>query len=309
MVEKSHCNDIVIPESLRKEYPFRSHFHSIEIKGQDLLQMHFVDEGPKKTDPILMIHGNPTWSFTYRNLIKSLKESNRTIAVDHIGCGLSDKPQNYSYQLQNHIENLESLVNTLKLTNITLIVHDWGGAIGFGLATRNPHLIKRVVILNTAAFESNQIPRRINFCRLPFIGEKLVRHFNAFAWPATFMGVTHKLPKVVKQGYLLPYNNYKNRIATSRFVQDIPLEKNHPTFKTIKNIEKNLFRITCPKLILWGGKDFCFNNHFYDRWKEIYPTAKTHYFKKAGHFVIEDEKEEVLCQIKAFLNSNRPNSF
>ena len=130
-----------------------------------------------------MIHGNPTWSFTYRNLIKSLKESHRTIAVDHIGCGLSDKPQNYAYRLQDHIENLESLVNSLKLTNITLIVHDWGGAIGFGLATRNPHLIKRVVILNTAAFESDQIPRRINFCRLPFIGERLIRHFNAFVLP------------------------------------------------------------------------------------------------------------------------------
>ena len=118
MVEKSHCNDIVIPENLRKEYPFKSHFHSIKVKGQDPLQMHFVDEGPQKADPVLMIHGNPTWSFTFRNLIKSLKESHRTIAVDHIGCGLSDKPQNYSYQLQNHIENLESLVKSLELKNM-----------------------------------------------------------------------------------------------------------------------------------------------------------------------------------------------
>ena len=284
-----------IPENLLQEYPFKSHY----INVSDKYRLHYVDEGDG--DPILMVHGNPTWSFTFRNLIKEFKKNSRVVVPDHIGCGLSDKPQNYSYQLKDHIDNLETLVNHLGLKNITLIVHDWGGAIGFGLATRAPENIKKIVILNTAAFRSSHIPFRINLCRFPFLGDKLIRHFNAFAWAASFMAVTKKLSPLIKEGYLLPYNNYENRIATSRFVQDIPMEKNHPSYGTIKTIEENLKNVTCPKLILWGGQDFCFNDHFFNRWKEIYPKAENHYFETAGHYVMEDAKKEVISKTKSFL--------
>jgi haloalkane dehalogenase len=125
-----------IPSELKQEYPFSSHFSSMKNH-----KLHYIDEG--SGDAILMVHGNPTWSFFYRNLAKHFSKNFRVVVPDHLGCGLSDKPQDYEYTLKNHIDNLEKLVLELGLTNITLVLHDWGGAIGMGLATRNPQLIKK----------------------------------------------------------------------------------------------------------------------------------------------------------------------
>ena len=264
-------------------------------------RLNYVDEG--QGDPIVMLHGNPTWSFYYRNLIKGLNDKYRLIVPDHIGCGLSDKPQNYSYNLKNHIENVEKLLDHLKIKSFHLIVHDWGGAIGMGLATRYPERVKSITLLNTAAFTDTKIPTRINICKIPVVGERLVRHFNGFASPATFMAVENRLSSEVKKGYLLPYNNYKNRIATAKFVQDIPMSQKHESYATLLGIEKKLNLLKCPKLIMWGGKDFCFNMHFYKRWKKFYPEAKSVVFEDAGHYVLEDKKDETLNHIKKFLAS------
>lgn len=285
------------PAWLQEEYPFQNNF--LEIDGNKL---NYVDEGAKdQGDPILMVHGNPTWSYYYRNLIKEFSKTNRVIAPDHIGCGFSDKPQDYEYMLENHISNIEKLVSKLELKNITLVVHDWGGAIGFGLATRHPDLIKKIVILNTAAYTCDYIPPQINICRTPILGEAVIRGFNAFAGPATHMAVEKPLSKNVKKGYLLPYNNYKNRIATAKFVTDIPMKKSHRSFKTLEAVELGLSKITCPKLVLWGRKDFCFNDYFLNRWRDIYPEATYKIFEDAGHYVIEDESEAVIKEIRAFL--------
>jgi len=290
----------LISKELKSEYPFKHHYHKLE----DGLKLHYVDEGGKGQRAVLMVHGNPTWSFLYRNVIKAIAPTSRMIALDHIGCGLSDKPQRYTYTLEKHIDNLESLVKyTLeKEAKFDLIVHDWGGAIGTGLATRMPERIRKLVIINTAAFTSTRIPKRINFCKIPFLGEKFIRHFNGFAYPATFMAVKRPLSKLVKKGFLLPYNNYQNRIATARFVKDIPMSKKHPTWSILKNIEKNLHKIKAEKLILWGGKDFCFNDSFYKKWLEVYPEAKSFYYEKSGHYLLEDSPEAI-TQIEDFLNS------
>ncbi|MCP4914772.1 MAG: alpha/beta fold hydrolase [Oligoflexia bacterium] len=275
-----------IPQHLKSEYPFNSNYYTLNC-GE---KIHYLDEG-NGSETIVMVHGNPTWSFYYRNLVKTLKEKYRVIAVDNIGCGLSDKPQDYDYCLDNHIRNLDELLKSLKIERTSLVVHDWGGAIGMGWATRNPEKVKDVVITNTAAFPDENIPARINICKIPVLGEKLVRHFNAFAYPALYMAVEKPMSKTIKSGYILPYNNYKNRIATSRFVQDIPMKKSHKTFPVLSQIEKDLKKITGRKLILWGGKDFCFNDHFFKRWEEIYPEAQTMYYQDAGHYVLEDVAE------------------
>lgn len=263
-------------------YPFNSHFLNLPCGN-----LHYLDEG--EGDPILMVHGNPTWSYFYRNLVQTLRENNRTIAVDHLGCGLSDKPQDYSYSLKNHIENLVALIDFLSLKNITLIVHDWGGPIGLGALLERKSRFKKVVLLNTAAFVSSDIPKRINLCRNSLFGEFLVRKFNLFAWPATFMTTKKRLGKEVKKAYLLPYNSYENRIAVSRFVEDIPLEENHPSREILEQIESKLGEINLPTLILWGGRDFCFHQGFYKRWREIFPQADSYYFENAGHYILEDE--------------------
>lgn len=291
---------MVKPAWLEKEYPFSS--NTLQVMGH---QMHFVDEGPdadhEEKQPILMLHGNPTWSYYYRNLIKEFSKTNRVVAPDHIGCGFSDKPQNYDYVLENHISNVERLVDYLQLKNIVLVVHDWGGAIGFGFATRHPELVSKIVILNTAAYTCDYIPPQINICRTPILGEAMIRSFNAFAGPATHMAVEKPLSKEIKKGYLLPYNNYKNRIATAKFVSDIPMKKSHRSWKTLENVEKNLSKLDCPKLVLWGKKDFCFNDYFLNRWKDIYPNATYKEFQDAGHYVVEDAREELINEMRAFI--------
>jgi haloalkane dehalogenase len=284
---------VTIPIDLKNEYPFESHFFKIEKNN-----LHFLDEG--SGEAILMLHGNPTWSFFYRNLTKYFSKNYRVIVPDHLGCGLSDKPQDFSYTLNEHIKNIEKLVLKLDLKDITLIVHDWGGAIGMGLATRHPTLIKKIVVMNTAAFISSDIPTRINILRNPF-GEWAIRQFNGFSYPATFMSTTKKLSPIIKKGFTLPYHDFESRIATAKFVQDIPMEETHTSYSTLKNIENKLSDLKVPMLFLWGEKDFCFTMKFLKRWQEFYPQAKTRIFENAGHYLIEDELVEVTKEIDAFL--------
>lgn len=287
--------EITIPQDLKNEYPFNSNFINIDGKNQ----LHYIDEGNGSV--IVMLHGNPTWSFFYRNLIKDLSKSHRVIVPDHIGCGLSSKPEDYQYTLINHINNVEKLLNKLNIDKFSLIVHDWGGAIGMGVATRHPSKIEKIVAMNTACFTSQDIPLRINILRNDF-GEWMIRSMNAFAFPATFMAVNKKLNPIIKKGFLLPYNNFSNRIATAKFVRDIPMDKTHQTYPTLKNIEDHLKDIKAPVLLLWGEKDFCFNMNFFKRWQDFFPTAKAISYPDASHYLLEDKYPEVSKEISTFLN-------
>ena len=164
------------------DFPFQSRY--LNISGNKL---HYIDEG--EGPPVVLLHGNPTWSYYYRHLIRILSVHFRVIAVDHMGCGLSDKPARYSYTLDRHIENLTIVMDTLTIKTLSLVVHDWGGAIGFGFATRFTDRVEAAVVLNTAAFRSTRLPFRIRVCRWPLIGPLIVRGLNGFARPATVMAV------------------------------------------------------------------------------------------------------------------------
>ena len=215
----------------RELYPFRSNF--ADVGGQ---QMHYVDEG--NGSPILMVHGNPTWSFYYRELIKALCGTNRMIAADHIGCGLSDKPASYRFELDQHVSNLVQLIDRLELSNATLVAHDWGGAIGLGAVQQRQEKFKRIVLLNTGAFPPPFIPFRIRVCRWPLFGQIALQGFNLFARAAVTMATEQKggLPKQVSSGMLAPYDSWNNRAAIYGFVKDIPLSKSHPTWTTLDSI-------------------------------------------------------------------------
>ena len=281
-------------------YPFSS--HTLEL---DSHKYHFLDEG--QGESLLMLHGNPTWSFYYRNLISGLKQSYRCVVPDHMGMGKSDKPQNYPYTLSQHIDNLEALVDKLKLNNITLVVHDWGGAIGMGFASRHPQKIKRLVLFNTAAFLSEKIPVRLKLCRVPGFGALAIRGFNAFALAAVDMACKKKerMTNEVRAGYLAPYDSFANRIATLRFVQDIPMSSDAPSYSIVKYIEENLERFkSLPVMIAWGAKDFVFNDHFLKRWQRIFPDAEVHRIPDAGHYVLEDAHELIIPLMQEFLQKN-----
>lgn len=287
-------------ESFRDIYPYASHYF-------DLIpyKYHYLDEGAGET--LLFLHGNPTWSFYYRTLIQEFKNKYRCIAPDHIGCGLSDKPQDYNYTLATHIENLEKLVDSLSLKNITLVMHDWGGAIGMGLAVRKPKLVKRLVIFNTAAFLSSHIPFRVELFRKPLIGTVLIRCLNMFVKGVLIFGLKRKerLTKRVKAGYLAPYDTFKNRVGNLKFVQDIPIEPNAQSYPVMLNIENNLKQFSeLPIMIIWGRQDFCFNGLFLDKWREFFPSAEVHEVDSAGHLVVEDACEKIVPWMRAFLKNN-----
>lgn len=288
----------LLPSYVRKHYPYNSNY-MIDDTG---LRQHFIDEG--KGEAIVMVHGNPTWSFFYRKLIDDLKNDYRVIVPDHIGCGLSDKPQDYPYTLSQHIHNLKQLISTLDLKDVTLVVHDWGGAIGLGYGCQHPQLIKKLVILNTAAFRSKRAPLRIKLCRTPLFGEWMIRGLNVFSLGATYMAVRQSMPSDIRKAFSYPYGSYADRIATARFVQDIPLKESHPSYPTLLQIEQSLSKIQCPKAILWGAKDFCFTPHFFHRWQEIYPDAETALFNHAGHYLLEDAGEDVSQAVKRFMEKN-----
>ena len=260
--------------------------------------MHYIDRGTGA--PIVMLHGNPSWSFFYRNITESLAKTHRVIAPDHVGMGLSDKPQNTVYNLAFHIGNVERLIQHLKLHDITLIVHDWGGAIGFGYAVNHIENIKKIVILNSSAFYDAQIPRRISVCR-GMLSKFLVRRLNLFARAATYMTTTKRLPKEIRRGYLLPYDSYKNRVGVYSFLKDIPMENEHETKPLLDAIESKLSKIKSDILILWGKKDFCFTEHFLDRWKMFFPNAKVKTYANAGHYILEDVFDEALAEIEEFI--------
>lgn len=281
----------------RAAYPFTS--QRLDLGGHAL---HYVDEGAG--DPILMVHGNPTWSFYYRRLIEAFRGKYRTIAPDHIGMGLSDKPQNYNYCLDSHIANLSWLINELDLRNITLVVHDWGGAIGLGAAVEQPERFARLVILNTAAFPPPFIPRRIQACRAPLFGPIAVRGFNAFARAATYMTVED--PKVmspeIKAGYLAPYNSWANRVGVYRFVKDIPLRPEHPTWAKLVQIQEGLASLADkPARIFWGMKDWCFRGDILETMQELLPHAEVTRYETAGHYVLEEAHESIIESVTGFL--------
>lgn len=284
-----------LPESLRVLYPFRNNF--LKINGH---QLHYLDEGVG--EPVLMLHGNPTWSFYYRNLVLGLRDRFRCIVPDHMGCGLSDKPQDYTYRLQTHIDNLIRLIDHLGLEKFNLVLHDWGGAIGMGMIETRRERVGKIVVLNTAAFLSKRIPLSLRICRLPGIAALLVRGFNVFARGGVSMTVVKKMPPEVRAGYLWPYNGWKNRVAILRFVQDIPISPGHPTYPLLRKIDESLNALRdIPMLICWGGGDWCFNDTFLEEWRRRFPTADIHRFADAGHYVLEDAIKEIVPLVRRFL--------
>ena len=263
-------------------------------------RMSCVDEGQGL--PVVMLHGNPSWSYLYRRLILSLRENYRCLAPDHLGCGLSDKPQDYPYRLADHISNLEQVLAERGIGRCVLVVHDWGGAIGMGWAVRNPEKVAGLVVLNTAAFRSRRIPLRIAVCRWPLLGSFLVRGLNLFARGAIHMAVVNRMAPAVAAGFVAPYDSWESRVAVHRFVQDIPMSSDHPSWPTLMQIEEGLPRLVAkPMLICWGGRDFCFNDQFYQEWRRRFPRAQCHYLPAAGHYLLEDAFPEIETRVREFL--------
>jgi cis-3-alkyl-4-acyloxetan-2-one decarboxylase len=293
----------MVSAALKKEYPFTG--KRLDIGG---LNYHYLDEG--SGSPVVMVHGNPSWSFYYRNLVLALRDRYRCIVPDHIGCGLSDKPgdDRYDYTLSRRVDDLDALLEHLGITeNITLVVHDWGGMIGMAYAVRHPERIRRLVILNTGAFhlpKSKPFPLGLRICRDTPLGTLLVRGFNAFSAGASYVGCKRNpMNAELRALYQLPYDSWRNRIATLRFVQDIPLSPGDRGYELVTLVASGIGQFSSlPMLILWGELDFVFDLHFLAEWQQRFPAAELHRYPDCGHYILEDAQEEVVPLISVFLD-------
>jgi haloalkane dehalogenase len=288
-------------DAFRSLYPFRSRW--LDRGG---LRCHYVDEG--SGPPVVCVHGNPTWSFYFRELIGNLRGSYRVVAPDHLGCGLSDKPgdDRYSYTLASRVADLEALIGHLGLREITLVLHDWGGAIGLAAALRRPERIARLVLLNTAGFlmpAGKRLPWQLRLVRdAAWLATPLVRGLNLFARGAARMATVRGLTPQVRSAYLAPYDSWSSRIATLRFVQDIPLHPGNRSFELVRWIDENLATLRdIPTLICWGARDFVFDERVLAEWRRRLPEADVRVYESAGHYVLEDAGAEVIGEIRRFL--------
>ena len=290
------------------DYPFDSHFLTLA----DGLRYHYVDEPSSDEDRpvLLMVHGNPTWSYFWRSLITQFRDQFRCVAVDHIGCGLSDKPdeEEYPFTLERRIDDLVQLIEHLDLKRITLVAHDWGGAIGMGAATRLPERFEQFVFMNTAIFRSSQCPMRIRLCRMPVFGRLAIQGLNLFALGTLWMASANRknLTPAVRSAFLAPYNSWNHRLAIYRFVQDIPLSQRHPSYATLLNIEESLPKFQDRRVcLIWGMLDWCFSPEYLKQFLQIFPEADVHRLEKAHHLLLEDTPDEVAAALKSFLDATR----
>lgn len=298
----------VAPTDWRRLYPFESHW--LPVEGG---RMHYLDERPaagNERGTLLLVHGNPTWSFHWRRLITGLRDRYRAVAIDHLGCGLSDKP-NCPLRLADHIRNLTAVVDQLQLGDVTLVAHDWGGAIGLGAMLQRQELLSRIVLFNTGAFRPWFIPWRIAACRWPVVGRLGVQGGNLFARAALRMtlGRTRRLDPVVAAGCLAPYDSWRHRRQIYEFVKDIPLSPRHPTWQTLSEMEDRLPELAgVPKVLIWGMRDWCFRPDCLAKFQSIWPDAEVHRLNDVGHWVVEDAAEESLALVESFLQRTQSST-
>ncbi len=292
-------------EQIRPLFDFHPHFQDL-----DGIRCHYLDEGSGET--VVMVHGNPSWSFMFRELVDGLRDRCRVIVPDHIGCGLSDKPDDsrYTYTLGRRVADLESLLDGLGANrDLTLVAHDWGGVIAMTYATRHPERVRRIVLFNTAAFllpSWKSLHWTLRLCRDSRLFAMLIRRFNLFSWGASWIGCRRRrMSRPVRRAYTAPYDSWKNRIATLRFVQDIPLTPEDPAYEVLRQTQENLDSLqNVPMMICWGEKDFVFDGDFLDEWRRRFPKAEIHRFKAAGHYVLEDESEAILPLVRDFISKH-----
>ncbi|MGY3266219.1 alpha/beta fold hydrolase [Lysobacter sp. HA35] len=301
------------------DYPFTP--QRFEVRPG--ISMSYLDEGPCDGEVVVMLHGNPSWSYYWRHLVLGLRDRYRCIVPDHVGMGLSDKPDDggdtlpprtpitgkYEYTLQSRVDDLTALLAHLGITGpVTLAVHDWGGMIGFGWAISHMPQVKRLVILNTAAFPlpaAKPMPWRLSLGRDSTIGAWLIRRFNLFARGASRFGVSRPMPRDVRDAFDSPYHGWTNAISTIRFMQDIPLHEGDRAWPLLAEVGARLPQFADrPVFIGWGLRDFVFDKHFLDGFRRALPNAEVHAFDDANHYVLQDKHEVLVPAIRDFLERN-----
>ncbi len=277
-------------------FPFAS--RSTVVGGH---RMAYVDEG--SGPPVLLVHGNPTWSFYWRSLLRALPPLGlRTIAPDHIGMGRSEKPSvaDYPHTLSRRVADFGDFVDGLDLdAPVSLVVHDWGGAIALAWAVENVERVDKLLILNTAAFPipaGKALPWSLAAARLPVVGDVAVRRFNAFSRGALVLGTAQRwLGREARTGLVAPYDSPEHRVAVAQFVKDIPLSPHDPAYGVLARTESRLHLLHEKQAVVcWGMQDPVFDATILDHLLTRLPHAEVHRYADAGHYVLEDVPDRIL---------------
>ena len=282
----------------RDLYPFRSNY--LELPAG---RMHYVDEG--SGDPVVMVHGNPAWSFLYRSLIRGLSPDFRCVAPDHLGFGLSDKPAGWSHSPEAHASNLSRLIEALGLEDVTLVVQDWGGPIGLSYAIEKPASTSRIVIMNTWMWPVDRDWYYVAFSSFMggAVGRFLILRFNFFArvvMPMTY-GDRRRLTREVHRHYLCPLKGPEERRGSAILPGQIT--GSTPGLRELWDA-RAVLRVT-PALILWGLKDIAFREKELDVWKSLLTDAAVITLEGVGHFVQEEAPDVLVREVRAFLTQPR----
>jgi haloalkane dehalogenase len=277
-----------LPERL---YPFES--RSLDVAGA---HVHYVDEG--EGSPLLLLHGNPTWSFLYREVIKGLSDRFRCIAPDYPGFGLSRPPVGYGFTPAEHAQVLEQLVLELDLTGVTMMVQDWGGPIGFAVAVRHPERFDAFVIGNTWAWPKSDPPTQLfsRFLGGP-VGRRLIANRNMFVEQALPGGVNRtSLSDEVMGAYRGPFPTPGSRMPTWVFPREIL--KSRPF---LAEVERGLPKLRDRRaLLVWPTSDIAFRDRERRRWEELFLDQRTVLLEGAGHYIQEDAPEEIVAAIRGW---------
>jgi len=263
-------------------------------------RMHYVDEG--RGEPILFVHGTPTWSFEYRHLIQALAPSHRCVAPDHLGFGLSDRPPNFAYTPEAHAGVLREFVDTLDLRDFTLVVHDFGGPIGLPLALDEPRRVKRVVIINTWMWPFDDDPDMQKKARIAAsgLGRWMYRNLNfslKVLAPSAY-GDRKKLTPEIHRQYLEPFRDKDARVLV---LHALARELNGSSRYYANLLERADRLRNLPVLIIWGMKDSAFRPHLLARWKSLLPDAKVVELPDAGHWPHEESPKDVVAALQSSL--------
>lgn len=288
-----------LPDYLQNLYPFESHYMPMD----DGNRLHYVDVGAGET--ILFLHGNPTWSFFYRDLIKILRDDFRCVALDHMGFGLSDKPQNYDYSLQSHINNAVKFAEKMKFGKFHLVMHDFGAVVGLALGTRWPERISSITMLNSAAFLHPKLPWNVLLFKIPLIGTILNRVLNLFTKMYAASSFDETTNPSVRDGYLFPYGSFFDRVAINEAAYNVPWFADHATNDVYLELEKKLFILFSKKIkFFWADHDLIWTPPLLKLWAKIYPNAILKRYELAGNYIFENNTEAIK-DVRNFIMSAR----
>ena len=280
----------------KEEYPFESRYLDLPDG-----RMHYIDEG--KGQPIVFVHGMPTWSFLYRRIIQQLRSSYRCIALDHLGFGLSGPSRSNGYKPADHARNLAALIERLELRDVVLVVHDFGGPIGLSYAVDHPENVAGVALFNTWLWSLEEYPEAQQASKLIHgpLGRFLYTRLNVSPrfLIKTVMGDKRKLTKEIHRHYTAPFPDADSRLPQWLLARE--LTDSGPWYDDLWRRRAAIAEL--PALLLWGMRDPTFKERDLQRWQALWPTAEVVRFANAGHFVQEEAPDEASVALRTFLQT------